>query len=397
MTYSKHVPAAERTMRLLELLAAAPDGLPAGEMLSQLLFSRSALFALLNTLKVRHYIEQDDARGRYRLGPAMWNLLPVRQPGLSRLIEAFRADTDLLALPETAALVRLNEAQAVVIDQLASRQTVRVVFEPGHRQAAHTLAGGLVLLAGLPPGARPAGAAEADVRWRQVQKEGLAVSRSAEVVSLAAPICADGSHPTAALMVSAPAFRASPAVRAELAQAVRQGAARLSYRLGAAVYQPYGRPAVESLGPVASMTDDDIAKFLRGAWGARLACVRQDGTPHVIPLWYEWDGRAVWVTASPDAYWKDCVKESGCVSLTVDEPWPPLRRVLVVGEARLTPDTDVPGGILGLRRRLAARYLGQDASGLSAATRIAGWEAFKIVPRKIIARQGLGLARHSTA
>jgi len=51
MTYSKHVPAAERTMRLLELLASAPDGLPAGEMLGELLFSRSALFALLNTLK----------------------------------------------------------------------------------------------------------------------------------------------------------------------------------------------------------------------------------------------------------------------------------------------------------------------------------------------------------
>jgi hypothetical protein len=75
------------------------------------------------------------------------------------------------------------------------------------------------------------------------------------------------------------------------------------------------------------------------------------------------------------------------VSLTVDEPWPPLRRALIVGDAH--GGATVPGGVTGLRQRLAARYLGQGAAQQVNANGTR-WEAFRIEPERISGYQGLG-------
>lgn len=392
--YSKQVPAAERTIRLLEVLAAAPDGLTAGELIDQLQLSRSSLFALLNTLKARHYIEQSDSRGRYHLGPALWALIPGRRHGLGRLIEAFQSDVELTMLPETVALVWLDGAETVVIAQLESRRPVRAVYRLGERRLAGASAAGLILLAGLPPQTVeqivPQPEADLTARLLRVQKEGLAQGSRDEIIEIAGPICPDGTHPGAALVLSLPAFRHDPATAGGLIKSLRQAAARLSYRLGAPVYQPYGWAVGEPIGPTRPLTTAEIKQFLHGPWGARLACIRQDGTPHVVPLWYEWDGHWVWVTASPGAYWQAYVKESSRISLTIDEPWPPLRRALIVGRAEPVGGDQIPGGLAGLRCRLAARYLGQGAEARAEFQQTENWEAFRIIPHKITGYQGLG-------
>jgi hypothetical protein len=99
----------------------------------------------------------------------------------------------------------------------------------------------------------------------------------------------------------------------------------------------------------------------------------------------------MWVTASPDAYWKTYVAGEKQVSLSVDEPWPPLRRALIGGHAEPVASVDIPGGLAGLRRRLATRYLGQGAETRSEFRQTQGWQAFRIVPHKITGLQGLGL------
>ena len=66
-------------------------------------------------------------------------------------------------------------------------------------------------------------------------------------------------------------------------------------------------------GPSRDLTDAELKELPAGLWGAQLACVRQDGTPHVVPLWYEWDGDAFWLAASPGASWQVHVAErAGC-------------------------------------------------------------------------------------
>jgi DNA-binding IclR family transcriptional regulator len=392
--YSKQVPAAERTLRLLEVLAAASDGLTAGELIEQLELSRSTLFALLNTLKARNYIEQSDSRGRYRLGPALWALIPGRQHDLGALVEAFRSDVEIRRMSETVAVSWLDGAETVIVAQNECRRPVRVVFRPGERRAAQTTASGLVLLAGLSPEALEQLLSEVPTELtsslRQVQKEGLAQVHSDETIELAVPICPDGTQPVAALLLSLPTYRFDPDAAHRLISPLQQAAARLSYKLGAPVYQPYGWAVGEPIGPMTPLNKTEIEQFLQGPWGARLACIRQDGTPHVVPLWYEWDGQFVWLAASPGAYWQAYVRESKQVSLTIDEPWPPLRRALIIGRAERVRDEAIPGGLVGLRCRLAARYLGQGADLRAEFQQTEAWEAFRIVPHKITGYRGLG-------
>lgn len=395
MSYAKQVPAAARTLRLLEALAAASDGLTAAELVERLHVSRSSLFALLNTLKTHGYVTRDEPRGRYQIGPALWALMPGRQHGLGPLIEAFQTDVELSTIPETVALAWLDGADTVIMAQRESQQTVRAVFRPGERRPAHATAAGLILLAGLPPCSAETllnhRARDVTPVLTRIRRTAWAESRQGDTLELAAPICLDGVQPNAALLFYLPAFRLPDASVAALTPPLRQAAARLSYRLGAPVYQPYGWACGEPLGPKTPLAADDVEQFLQGPWSARLACVRRDGAPHVVPLWYEWASGCLWIAASPDAYWKTYIAGGKQVSLTVDEPWPPLRRALIAGRAEPVSSEAVPGGLAGLRQRLAVRYLGQGAEARAEFQQIEGWQAFRIVPHKITGLQGLGL------
>lgn len=395
MNYAKEVPTAIRALNLLEALSAAPEGLTAGELLPQLALSRSTLFALLNTLKAHRYVEQLVERGPYRLGPALYALLPAQSRQLAVLTEAFHADAEIAALPETAVLACLDESETVILAQQESTHPVRVVFQMGARQLASETAQGLVLLAGRPDTAdiEPVGTAVSPSllpRLRQIRQEGFAQTGHDDTVEIAVPICADGIQPVAALFVSIPAYRHNDETAVSLIQSLRQIAARLSYRLGAPVYQPYGWASGAPLEPMTTLGAKEIDRFLHQPWGARLACIRPDGVPHVVPLWYEWDGRFLWLVASPGAYWQGYVRENGRISLSVDEPWPPLRRILIVGQAEPVANEAVPGGLTGLRQRLAGRYLGQGALAQAGYQDMVGWSAFRITPEKISGYQGLG-------
>ena len=207
------------------------------------------------------------------------------------------------------ALTWLDGADTVMIAQRESRQPVRAVYRPGERRAALDTAAGLVLLAGLPPRTielhLPRQVLEVTSLLSCIQQIGWTQTSHGDTVELAAPVCVDGVQPVAALLINLPSFRATPEWVAELEYPLRQAAARLSYRMGAPVYQPYGWVSSEPLGPKTPLDETEVEQFLQGPWSARLACVRRDGAPHVIPLWYEWANRCMWVTASPDAYWKN--------------------------------------------------------------------------------------------
>jgi DNA-binding IclR family transcriptional regulator len=376
--YSQQVPAADRALTVLEVLAAAPDGCSSAELLDGVGGSRSGLYALLNTLRGRGYLVTDD--GRHRLGPSLWALLPARPEVLDDLVEAFRAEVPAGSYPETVVVTWPDGPGTVVVAQTQTDRPVRVVFPTGERRPTDR-ADALVMQAGE-PGDGP--------RLRQVRRRGAAVVESDEIVEVAVPVCRDGVHPTAALVSAIPIHRARPADVEQMTQELRRSAARLSHRLGAAVYQPYGWVASHEVGPSSDLTREEIDQFLRGLWGAQLACVRDDGTPHVVPLWYEWDGSSMWMAASPGASWRTFIEANPKVSVTLDEPWPPLRRVFLAGTARIVPPGSVPGGLPGLRRRLATRYLGRGADQRPELTDVEGWAAVEVRPDRLHGRQGLG-------
>ena len=315
---------------------------------------------------------------------------PPRHTGA--LVAAFYEELATRSPEETIALMALEGTEVVVLAEGACQRRVRSVLSPGQRWEATESAAGWVLLAGLPgevlerrwPNA-PEGL------WRRlegVRRRHMAYRRGAEIVELAMPVCPDGIRPEAALLISVPYFRWAESNAGRLSAALRELAARLSHRLGALTYMPYGRAASRRVGPSEPMSPEELQRFLEGPWAARLACVREDGLPHVVPVWYEWTGGAFLVTAWPGSIWADYVTRQPTVALTIDEPWPPMRRVLARGEAQQVATEDLPGGLEALLRRLGTRYLGAPLQPAPSVGERAGrWRAFRIVPQQIIARR----------
>jgi DNA-binding IclR family transcriptional regulator/nitroimidazol reductase NimA-like FMN-containing flavoprotein (pyridoxamine 5'-phosphate oxidase superfamily) len=370
MTDDSLVPTAERTLRLIELLLEQPDGLSAQELLIQLDMSRSALFLLLRTLKALGYVEQAEKRGRYRLGPRLsaWRSSPA--PVLQDLLSAFYQEAARQSWGETLALAVRTGNEILILAQVEGSRQVRSVFTAGQKYSQ--LSAAADILTGQPA--------------PDVQTNGYQLTRTEDSIELALPVCRDGRRPEAALLLSAPAFRWQIA---DLLDAylslLRVMAARLSYQLGAPAYTPFQTQTNPALQATSALPAQQVDDFLQGPWAARLACVRPDGLPHVIPVWQEWNGEVFHVIAWKGSQWAEYLLKNPSVSLSVDEPWPPFRRVVVRGRAEAIP-ADGPGvDTAALVQRLTRRYLGQANNGLSQQIHT----AFRIRPEYLGGWQGM--------
>ena len=111
---------------------------------------------------------------------------------------------------------------------------------------------------------------------------------------------------------------------------------------------------------------------------------RPDGRPHVIPVWQEWQAGDFTVIAWRGSQWAGYLTGNPNVSLTVDEPWAPLRRVVVQGSASALELS--PAEIERLLQRMTRRYLGRSAApGLARQVE----RAFRIHPDTLRGWQGL--------
>jgi PPOX class probable F420-dependent enzyme len=105
---------------------------------------------------------------------------------------------------------------------------------------------------------------------------------------------------------------------------------------------------------MAGMTDGEIDALLREAQTAVLATADAKGRPEGTPVWFEWDGTHVRLLCHRTSRKARNIRVNEHVSLTVDTRRPPYRGVVLRGRATLSgPDPT-------LRRRLAARYLGEE-------------------------------------
>ena len=103
-----------------------------------------------------------------------------------------------------------------------------------------------------------------------------------------------------------------------------------------------------------SMTDAEIDALLRAPEMGVLATADAKGRPEGTPIWFEWDGERVRLLVHRTSRKARNMRENAHVSLTVDTRVAPYRGVVLRGIAELSgPDPT-------LRRRLAARYLGEE-------------------------------------
>lgn len=365
------VPAAGRTLGLLELLMVNPRGLTPQECVDQLEISRSTLFELLQTLKVLGYVEQAHARGRYRPGPRLLAWRGTRMSDPQELLTALYQEAASSPLDETLAVAVSNPPYILILGQKESSQRVRIAYEPNQQFDPEETAAGAILT---------------PTPSETVRSMGIHMKVGFDSMELAIPICEDGHTPIAALLLSAPKYRHSIEEMLGFVEALRQMAARLSYRMGASIYAPYQGPPLSKIEPTTPLSESELKIFLQGPWAASLACIRPDGIPHVIPIWHEFDGADFYVAAWSGSKWADYILDNPLVSLTIDEPWPPHRRVLAHGTAKLLGEKDIPQGLPALLDRLTRRFLGQSLSPDLAAR---PWRAFRISVDQVQGWRGL--------
>lgn len=145
------VPAIERGVRLLDVLATNKDGFTFGELFSKMDVPRASLFRILNELKKHGYVYQEFSTNRYMLGFKILNLgsiilkkFDVRikaRPFLQRLV----AET-----LESAELLILKEENLFVVDKVDSFYPMASSVPIGKiHPFLHTTAHGMVFLANM--------------------------------------------------------------------------------------------------------------------------------------------------------------------------------------------------------------------------------------------------------
>lgn len=91
---------------------------------------------------------------------------------------------------------------------------------------------------------------------------------------------------------------------------------------------------------MATLSDKQAKLFLDKNLGA-VATIREDGTPHVTPVWIDYDGEHVlFNTAAPRAKWKH-LKRDPRITVEVHSLENPYEYVTVTGTAELEEDEEL--------------------------------------------------------
>ncbi len=106
------------------------------------------------------------------------------------------------------------------------------------------------------------------------------------------------------------------------------------------------------------MTRDELREFLLGGTKTgKLATVREDGRPHVVPIWYDLDGDTLVFTTGAGSVKYKSMRRDPRVSLTADDQTPPYSYVMIEGTVSFSED---PGELLYWATRIGGRYMGED-------------------------------------
>ncbi len=136
------------------------------------------------------------------------------------------------------------------------------------------------------------------------------------------------------------------------------------------------------------MTPDEIKQFLTaGTRTGKLATVRQDGRPHLAPIWFALDGEMLVFTTWHESVKAANIRRDPRVSLCVDEETPPFAFVIVEGTVTIS---EAPDDRAYWAKHIAARYMGaEQAEAYGQRNSVAGEWVVRLQPAKIIARKNV--------
>ena len=79
---------------------------------------------------------------------------------------------------------------------------------------------------------------------------------------------------------------------------------------------------------------DFVNTFLAEPRIARMATANREGQPHVVPVWYAWDGNTLWISAYADTRKVKDLQENPLISVAIDEVSPEGKTQAVILEGK---------------------------------------------------------------
>jgi PPOX class probable F420-dependent enzyme len=136
------------------------------------------------------------------------------------------------------------------------------------------------------------------------------------------------------------------------------------------------------------MRPEEIRKFLSaGTRTGKVGVVRQDGRPHVTPIWFVLDGEDLVFTTWHESVKAACLERDPRICLCVDEETPLYAFVMVEGVVEISRD---PDQLYEYARRIAARYMGPDrAEEYGRRNSAEGELLVRVKPTKIIGQKDM--------
>lgn len=112
------------------------------------------------------------------------------------------------------------------------------------------------------------------------------------------------------------------------------------------------------------MSPAELDEFLSSPLLLKLACLRPDGWPYVVPLWFAWQSKKLYVVARERAIWIPYIRRDNRVGVLIDEEARRHRRVQMIAAAAVI-EGPIPRGQASAQWReldqlLRARYMADE-------------------------------------
>ncbi|GAB3213588.1 PPOX class F420-dependent oxidoreductase [Marinactinospora thermotolerans] len=137
-----------------------------------------------------------------------------------------------------------------------------------------------------------------------------------------------------------------------------------------------------------TMSTEEWHEFVtRGTPIGKFATTGADGTPHIAPVWYVFDGKDFLFTTGGDTVKARNLKRVPRAAICVDVETPPYSYVVARGEVTLSED---PDELLEVATLAGARYAGPDkAEEYGRRNGVPGEVVVRLHPTKVVAYRGI--------
>ncbi|MCP3754228.1 PPOX class F420-dependent oxidoreductase [Streptomyces sp. NPDC056773] len=139
---------------------------------------------------------------------------------------------------------------------------------------------------------------------------------------------------------------------------------------------------------VKKMTQEEWREFVsRSTRTGKLSTVREDGSPHIAPIWFVLDGDSFVFNTGKDTVKGRNLARDGRVALCVDDDRPPFSYVVLQGRATLSEDLEE---MLPWATRIGARYMGaENGEAFGRRNAVPGELLVRVAIEKVISAAGV--------